>query len=236
VSHLSYAEEPYSSTRRGDHHTPFDLSEYGHAPPTYSLPSTDLRLSLSSSSLLSQVFSTAESNSTPYASTTIHRQRNRIYRDGQGLNAQTFEEARANYAINETRPAARSCAAARGVSTSSAYSSRASGAAPSPFVKARSTLEVSSVSSCRWLFSPCTLHPRQVRNGFSHNQPRRPNRIHRPIPTDTPKSHFSLTHKSGHHLVTICPSLCRRSSQPIANALSVSATALFLTPPTRISP
>jgi len=171
---------------------------------------------------LTQVFSfrflTAERNSTANASTTIDRAIASIA-TVKAFNAHTFEEARANYAINEIKRAARSCAAVWGISTGS-----------SRFIMFGMLVQgfwYGSKLVQPWRCSRCLLaddhssytHGKSTMASLMalinppHDQPRLPNGTHHPIAIDTPKSLFSLTHKFSHHkpipLQKINPANCK---------------------------
>jgi ATP-binding cassette subfamily B (MDR/TAP) protein 1 len=185
--------------------------------------------------LFSFRFLTTERNSSANASTTIDRAIASIA-TVKAFNAQTFEEARANYAINQMRRAARSCAAVWGISFGFSgfimfgmfvqgfwYGSklvREGQISPGDVLAVFWSCLIAS-SSMQMTIPLLVIYTRGKSAMASlmalvnppPSQPRRSSSTYRPIASDTPKSPFSFTHKFGHRkpvpLQKIKPASCK---------------------------
>jgi len=186
--------------------------------------------------LFSFRFLTAERNSAANASTTIDRAIASIA-TVKAYNAQTFEEARANYAMDEIKRAASSCAAVWGISSGFSgfitfgmfvqgfwYGSklvREGQITPGDVLAVFWSCLIAS-SSMQMTIPLLVIYTRGKSAMASlmtlvypppSNQPRRSSGTHRPIANETPKSPFGLTHKFGHRkpvlLQKIKPASCK---------------------------
>ena len=180
-------------------------------------------------------FLTAERTSTANASTTMDRAIASIA-TVKAFNAQTFEEARTNYAINEMKRAARSCATVWGLSSGfsgfimfgmfvqgfwyGAKLVREGQISPGDVVTVFWACLIAS-SSLQMTIPLLVIYTRGKSAMASlvtlvnppPNPPRRSNSTHRTLVPDTPKSPFSFTHKPSHRkpvpLQKIKPANCK---------------------------
>lgn len=176
-------------------------------------------------------FLTAERNSSANASTTIDRAIASIA-TVKAYNAQAFEEARTNYAINEMKRAARSCNVVWGISSGFSgfimfgmfvqafwYGSklvREGRISPGDVLAVFWSCLIAS-SSMQMIIPLLVTYTRGksamaslMTLVYHPDQPRRSSSTYRPITTDTPKSPF---HKFGHRkpvpLQKIKPTSCK---------------------------